>query len=485
MIAQFPSFYPDELVYSLLARYYTQSGYMRYTFAAEDLFERRTVKPDIEFFNRLTGEGIKNITRTMSLETIIQKHTMFPYYARFIDKERREKAFDSLKSMDGKHYNLLPIRKKRDASIRYLRYCPICAKKDRENHGETYWHRLHQMPDVTICSTHFCKLIDTDIPISSKASPSLITAEEIVPTQETIIMSEGEIEKKVSQYVANVFMSEIDMQLEIRAGDFLYSRMEHTKYLSLRGQQRNITLFHKEFLEYYKNLPENKFVHLWQLQKVFSNDRFNLFEICLMAMFLDISANELVNMRLPEKSQKQLFDEKVKELHGQGLKYPEIAKRMNTSYDLVKTIGGGRYGKYHHFKENPQKAGSKRKDWNQIDEKYLPEVKKVIQQLWGNKEVRPKKVTVGAVQRVLGVSKKGFQNCPMCVQEIKKYQESQEEYWAREVVWAVDTIRRNGVNLSRTRIEKLTNMRKKDFIACMPYLQNYEGEYASILESII
>lgn len=73
----------------------------------------------------------------------------------------------------------------------------------------------------------------------------------------------------------------------------------------------------------------------------------------------------------------------------------------------------------------------------------------------------------------------------MCVQEIKKYQESQEEYWAREVVWAVDTIRRNGVTLSRTRIEKLTNMRKKDFIACMPYLQNYEGEYASIIKALM
>lgn len=37
MIAQFPSFYPDELVYSILARYYTRTGYMRYIFAAEDL----------------------------------------------------------------------------------------------------------------------------------------------------------------------------------------------------------------------------------------------------------------------------------------------------------------------------------------------------------------------------------------------------------------------------------------------------------------
>lgn len=485
MIVQFPEFYPDELVYSLLARYYTRTGYMCYIFVAEELFERKTVKPDIEFFNRLTDEGIKNITRTMSLEKIIREHTMFLYYARFIDKDRREKAFDSLRFMDGKHYNLLPIRKKRDASMRYLRYCPICAKEDRESHGETYWHRVHQMPDVRICPTHFCKLIDTDIPISSKASPSLITAEEIVPTQETIIMSEGEIEKKVAQYVANVFGSEVDMQSEIRAGDFLYSRMEHTKYLSLRGQQRNITLLHKDFLEYYKNLPGNQFVHLWQLQKVLANERFNLFEICLMAMFLNVPVNELVDMRLPEKSQQQLFDEKIQELHEQGLKYPEIAKRMNTSYDLVKAIGGGRYGKYHYFKANPQKAGSRKKDWNQIDAEYLPEVKRVIQQLWGDKEERPKKVTVGTVQRLLGIPSKRLQNCPMCTQEIEKYQESQEQYWAREVVWAIDTIQRNGDTLNWTHIGKLTNMRKRDLIDCMPYLRDYEGEYTSIVESVI
>lgn len=51
MIVQFTSFYPDELVYSLLARYYVKSGYMRYTFAAQDLFASKTVRPNIEFVN--------------------------------------------------------------------------------------------------------------------------------------------------------------------------------------------------------------------------------------------------------------------------------------------------------------------------------------------------------------------------------------------------------------------------------------------------
>ena len=51
MISFFPEFYPDELLYSVLSRYYAKSGYTSYIFAAEDLYEKRTVKPDIEFLN--------------------------------------------------------------------------------------------------------------------------------------------------------------------------------------------------------------------------------------------------------------------------------------------------------------------------------------------------------------------------------------------------------------------------------------------------
>ena len=46
MISYFPQIYPDELLYSQLARYYYKSGYMAYIFAAEDLFTNRWVRPD-------------------------------------------------------------------------------------------------------------------------------------------------------------------------------------------------------------------------------------------------------------------------------------------------------------------------------------------------------------------------------------------------------------------------------------------------------
>ena len=36
----------------------------------------------------------------------------------------------------------------------------------------------------------------------------------------------------------------------------------------------------------------------------------------------------------------------------------EIAKRLNASYDVVKSIGEGRYGIYHTQSGNPRKCGA-------------------------------------------------------------------------------------------------------------------------------
>lgn len=91
MIAYFPEIYPDELLYSQLARYFAHSRYMAYVCAAEDLFERRAVRPDIEFLNAYTRDALERITSEMPMETIIMRHTMFPY-VRELRVEKRSGA---------------------------------------------------------------------------------------------------------------------------------------------------------------------------------------------------------------------------------------------------------------------------------------------------------------------------------------------------------------------------------------------------------
>ena len=53
MIGVFPEPYPDELLYSVFARYYVRSGYRNYIFVAEDLFLNRSVRPNFEYFPAL------------------------------------------------------------------------------------------------------------------------------------------------------------------------------------------------------------------------------------------------------------------------------------------------------------------------------------------------------------------------------------------------------------------------------------------------
>ena len=478
MIVQFPIFYPDELVYSLLARYYVRSGYVRYTFAAEDLFQSKTVRPDIEFVNVYTPAALQMITKDMPMADVILHHTMFPYYGRFLHRERRHKAFGALVQMQGNYHNLLPIPKRKNNTERYLRYCPVCAENDRKQHGETYWHRIHQLQGIKVCPIHRCYLVDSDVIISGKTSPMLVAAETVIPEQiNSPLFCNNEIECMVAGYAAKVFQSEMDLQSDITAGEFLHSRLENTPYRSIRGEQRNIALLHNDFTEYYKELVDNWFTELWQIQKVLTDDRINFYEICLLALFLSVPAADLINMKLPEKSQEQRFDEQIFMLHEKGLKYPEIAKRLNASYDTVKAIGEKRYGTEQKKTKNPLQSGAKAYDWERIDRDTLSFVKDAIRQLKGDGISRPKKVTVFAVEKLLGLpSKRITLYLPKCKAEIERNQETQEQYWAREVVWAVNKITGDGNMLNWKHVRNLTNMRKCNLIACIPYLCEFADD---------
>ena len=135
----------------------------------------------------------------------------------------------------------------------------------------------------------------------------------------------------------------------------------------------------------------------------------------------------------------------------------------------------------------PFKGGAKAFDWQQIDRDTLPLVKDAIKQLQGDGKSRPKKVTVFTVERLLNLpSKRITLYLPMCKAEIDKYQETQEQYWAREIVWAVRKIIREGGTLNWKHIRNLTNMKKEDMIASMPELQRIAtDDMVELVKSLI
>ncbi len=70
-------------------------------------------------------------------------------------------------------------------------------------------------------------------------------------------------------------------------------------------------------------------------------------------------------------------------------------------------------------------------------------------------------------------SKKISLHLPKCLAEIQRYKESQEQYWAREVVWAARQLKDTGDILTWRKVRDLTNMRSRDFVACLQYIPDY------------
>lgn len=135
----------------------------------------------------------------------------------------------------------------------------------------------------------------------------------------------------------------------------MHSKMENTKYLSSRGKARLLTPLTYDFNEMYFMLPNVTMKEQWQIEKIFSNHRCHTYDVCLLAFFLGVPAAELVAMRLPEKTQAQLFDEKIIELHDLGLNYRQISFQMGASYDYCKLVGNRQRKKLGRELSQPQR----------------------------------------------------------------------------------------------------------------------------------
>lgn len=480
MIGFFPAFYPDELVYSLLARYYDHAGYLVYRCAAEELFANPSCRPNPEFLNLFTDDALHCITRNIGMEEVVLRHTMLPTY-RFLPTERLRRAFKSLIRMNTDYCDILPLPTNEKGKKRYLRYCPICIHEDRKAYAECYWHRTHQIVGVNICPEHRCYLIESPLTVNATGSPSLTSAESVVQDVNPFVASNPR-DTALAKYTRLVFDAPMDMQSNVLAGSFLNSRLEGTRYVTTRGGHRNMVLFQKDYLDFYVGRLEPYLTETWQFEKVFCNQMLGLNEICMMAFFLDIRVDDLCNMQLPEKTQVERFDEQVRALHDGGMSYPKIAVHMNAKLETVKNAGEGRYhGKNTERRRLSRKGGCPPKDWTALDAQMLPKVQALISKMKSDGNTKPRRVTKCAIERLLSLPDRSLNHMPACLNAVKQSLTSQEEHWARLVEWAIRRIHSKSGTINWTGISRLTNMRKSYLVACLPYLKE---DAAKIIKSV-
>ena len=465
MLGLFPKAYPDELVYSVMARYYVRSGYNKYIFVAEDLFQNKNVRPSFDYFPPLKDEVIKYLTKDESFKEVIRHNTMFPYHCRFLPLDHKQEALQALIEMKSNYFNLIPYPKRK--IIPTMWYCPMCAADDRTTKGETYWHRIHQIIELPICPIHHCKIISTSFELSGRVSPDFVPAEIVIPYN---CLVENYLDEKlcaIADYVNSVFDLPIKMENNIDIARVIKSKTENTKYRSPRGEICRITTLYNDFADRFKDIIEDLPMQ-WQIHKVITGQRFDFWEVTLLGFFLGIAPTTLQDGTTVEKPQNELFDDQIIELRKEGLSYPKIAEIMGQSVDAIKNAAYIKAKKTKPRKRRGGKPGRRPMDWQAMDKEILPKVKEVIEKLKISE--KPQRITLGGVARIVGLRPKQIYKLSLCKAEIERNYQTQEQHWARKVLWAWGVLQKKGKVITIKQIRLQTNMNAEQIKRALPNL---------------
>lgn len=169
MIRCLPVPYPDELLWSVLARagrrlHLSNPGVV----FAEVIWGSRNFIASIDL-----PSGLESLCTALGPEhagldadTLMAKHTLLPAYAPFLWPDCLEAVKANMRThgRGGVIHMETGIMASRVRQPSRMRSCPICDANDVSRYGEPYWHRCHQVPGVEVCPDHETFLNTTIVP---------------------------------------------------------------------------------------------------------------------------------------------------------------------------------------------------------------------------------------------------------------------------------------------------------------------------------
>ncbi|QIC07187.1 transposase [Brevibacillus sp. 7WMA2] len=157
MLPFFTNPYPDELMYSAIARYHFYSGNLDCKDTLEEVFQSRSVIPSVEIGSHLSILA-EQLGSNYSVETILASNTIYPYYAMFLTKQRQQEILRDVSSNGQALYTRLGMIAGSICRKSGIYYCADCTKSDVEQFGEPYIHREHQLQGIDYCPHHEVQL---------------------------------------------------------------------------------------------------------------------------------------------------------------------------------------------------------------------------------------------------------------------------------------------------------------------------------------
>jgi hypothetical protein len=162
-VGYFPPIRPHQILYSAIACYNQHVQNISIRAVTEELFGKKhlNVHAIIDLPNKI-DLLIQNtpLHRSYSAGYLIEKHTLFNYYAPFIGESGRKCLKMAMRGNGGNKLKCeLGLQGKRLFTPKELKMCSKCVEEDISTYGEPFWHVEHQAPAVTVCYLHETPLL--------------------------------------------------------------------------------------------------------------------------------------------------------------------------------------------------------------------------------------------------------------------------------------------------------------------------------------
>ena len=164
MISNFPIPYPNELIYSVIARYAVHNGIISPKYLTEELFNSRNLTPTYDLSTHLDRLA-SYLPDHYDAHSLIQNHTLFPLFQPFQPDSVVNYAVQALRSERTQSlHTKLGKNASRIKSVSFFQFCPHCWQEQMEQHGEVYWKRSWQITGYEYCTKHAFPLFVSSIP---------------------------------------------------------------------------------------------------------------------------------------------------------------------------------------------------------------------------------------------------------------------------------------------------------------------------------
>lgn len=345
MMYFFPKPYPDELLYSIIARYCIQSGNINVIYSSEDVFGRENrnlaISPELPGNIDLLVANLPKNTK-LSSDSFIYNTTLFPYIAAFLPEYRAREVYNIMRAgQTSVIYNKAGLVSGSIKSNRMFRFCPKCIEKDTKRYGEAYWHRSHQVTGVFICPIHKEPIYDSSTPYRGNyrmnyipASKDVCKVESQIQIKETAAEKLNWIAEDIHEILNRPFkyqplmtkkFSYMERLIEKKIANMI--SMVHQKRL----RSELIDFWGTDVLEMVQSPIEEDKECQWLNILTWEKENISLpIRHILLMRFLGIKIDDFSSV-LPEKTHKDIWNEKLVELANEKISITKIAAMLDST----------------------------------------------------------------------------------------------------------------------------------------------------------